>query len=87
MAPHIPKFLFRSRQLLFLGEIDKWIAVSGQRFLDVSVTDVNAYVRVTGAPRENVLLHYTLDATYVTVNCLLSEGGAATLDVILHRCR
>jgi len=61
-----------------LGEPDKWISVSPQRFSELTSTSV----KVHGQPAEKVTVRWAAcDGTTVSTSCTLSAAGVATSHV------
>merc|ERR1712113_1094549 len=67
-----------------LGEPDKWISVSSQRFSDLrtSKDGLLANVRVHGVPGEVVSVRWSLAGRVVTSKCVIADSGVsvASLD-------
>ena len=64
--------------------------MSVKRFTDITVTDTDIYLSVVGAADERVGFHYVyldqLGYTYTWMDCILSDAGTATLDIVKRRC-
>jgi len=75
--------------VVLAGELDKWVPMSPKRVTKIQVEDIQAaelYVSLTGAPNEKVLFSYTLNGNFITVPCLLSSAGSASIGVVKQQC-
>jgi hypothetical protein len=68
----------RNNAFTLLGEPDKWISVSSQRFSDLT----SASVKVHGQPGEKVTVRWAgVNGKIATTTCTLPESGVATSHV------
>merc|ERR1712232_1244495 len=65
-----------------LGEPDKWISVSSQRFSDLAGSDDHASVKVHGQAGEKVTIRWAdADGKISSTMCELSAAGQATSQI------
>ena len=64
-----------------LGEQDKWVSVSGDRFSDVTTLATGLVVKLRGAPGEvvNVSFKKPGQAAPLIVSCSVPQSGTASL--------
>jgi hypothetical protein len=67
---------------VLLGEPDKWVTVSRQRFSNLTLTNLTSGVNVTGGSGEQVIVHWrSPQGSLVRVDCTLAQSGTAMMSV------
>ncbi len=79
-------FRLDNKELLLLGEREKWIPMSYKRFRSITFPGDDCVITLTGAPGETVQFHYIYDMLYVKLTCKLSQAGLGTISVVNQSC-
>lgn len=77
---------YRGSTVLLLGDTTKWVPMSPQRVVSITVSAADIHVMLTGAAREKVVFVVLHGQTVYEHICTLSEAGLAELSVARNRC-
>ncbi len=77
---------FRKSELLLLGEISKWIAMSPQRVTKISFNHEDFNVFLQGASGETVVFYYVHKSKADSLKCVLSKDGTAWISLADKKC-
>jgi len=80
--------IFANSGWVFLGEVNKFIAISKQRFLQVTDEPLGVTLQISGSNGENVLLAFLQPNTTLPVfwECLIPSSGIAQFDTKTQKC-
>ncbi|XP_046561027.1 uncharacterized protein LOC124270048 [Haliotis rubra] len=76
VSPVIP---FGGHQVLIQGELDKWVPMSPQRVVDITVDSSDIIVRIAGASNEQVFFWFNTDGVSQRVGCFVDETGFTSI--------
>eukprot|EP01046_Picozoa_sp_COSAG06_P060216 COSAG06_NODE_12732_length_1337_cov_1.474152_2_plen_99_part_00 len=71
---------------LLVGEKDKYIALSPQRFTKYSARETELNVTVLGTPEEKVTVEVAMDGKDLEVECVIGAPGASVLHCDASKC-
>lgn len=71
-----PVFNINGKSVAFLGEVDKWVAVSPQRVEAISVNDIAMIVYVNGAIGEISTFIVAIDNATLSVACQFTTSNS-----------
>ena len=70
-----------------MGELDRWVPVSGQRITGLDVTPSDVTLQLTGASNESVEMMFLEGAMNVKIACTLGKDGLAKLSFGQKACK
>ena len=72
------------------GELDKWISISAQRFIDITRVDNTGSIKVIIKGAENEMVNITFikpsDSTQKPINCKIGESLTAVIRMPAATC-
>ena len=82
----ISNFAYRTHEVVFNGELLKWIVISPKRIHQIAFTMDDIEVTLVGALRELVFFTVTLDGLRIQHLCDLGDTGSAVLSIMTGSC-
>ena len=81
-----PKIKLQDKELVLLGELDKWVPMSSKRISDIAIGTSNVEITINGGVWEKVMFTYIYDGQSFSVSCVMSSAGSAVLSIIGNKC-